>query len=95
MSCRIPVSDIHNEEAVKCVKAGERVLVRSGSKTVGAIVSAYELKILREIERREDEEDCRIVEKIMQEVKSGKQKLYSLEEVKRELGLSLKKNGRK
>lgn len=90
MSCHISVSDIHNKEAVKCMHAGERVLLRSRGRTVGAIVSAEELELLEEIERQEDEEDITAAEKARKRLASGESELISLEEVEKRLGLDKK-----
>lgn len=81
-------SDIINKKALdSVVHDKKRVLVRSGRKTIGAFVTTEELRTLREIEQREDERDRKAVLKIRQNLKFGKTKLYSLEEVEKEFGI--------
>ncbi|MDR0306676.1 MAG: hypothetical protein LBI42_07540 [Chitinispirillales bacterium] len=81
--------EITNKEALNSVMHDkERVLVRSGKKTIGAFVTAEELEILEEIERREDEIDRKKVLKAREDLKTGKQKLIPWEEVKKNLELS-------
>jgi hypothetical protein len=87
----ILASEIMNKEALNSVvRDKKRVLVRSGRKTIGAFVTTEELNRLKEMERREDEKDVKRALKILREVKSGKQKLYSLEEVEKEFGIKYK-----
>ncbi|MDR0307190.1 MAG: hypothetical protein LBI42_10180 [Chitinispirillales bacterium] len=81
-------SEITNKEALNSVTNNkERVLVRNGRRTIGAFITTEDLEKLKEMERREDEIDRKIVLKVRKELKSGKQKLITLEEVKKELGI--------
>jgi len=91
MAYRIPVSDIKNEEVLERIRAKERVLLQSRGKTIGVIISAKEFKVLEkleaEIERLEDEEDCKDAERIMREIKSGKTDTISLEDLLKKYGM--------
>jgi len=92
MAYRVLANEINNEDILKRVRAKERVLLQSPrGKTIGAIISAKELKMLErfreeEIERLEDEEDCRDAERIMEEIKSGKAETISLEDLLKKYG---------
>lgn len=91
MAYRISASDIKNEEALERIRAKEHVLLQSRGRTIGVIISAKEFKMLErleeEIERLEDEEDCRDAERIMQEIKSGKADTISLEDLLKKYGM--------
>ena len=81
-------SEITNKNALNSIMHDKkRVLIRSGRKTIGAFITTEELNRLKEMERREDEKDVKRALKVLREIKSGKQKLYSLEEVEKEFGI--------
>lgn len=86
----IPVSEFKNEiaETLNRVSyAGERVLLQRHGKDVAALVSLKELKILEEIEAKEDEIDLREAKKVLQKIKSGETSTISWDGAKKELGL--------
>lgn len=84
----ILTSEITNKAALNSVVHDKRrVLVRSGSKTVGAFVTTEELKKLKEIERREDEKEIKKYKKILEEIDSGKSTTISLEDIKKKHGI--------
>jgi prevent-host-death family protein len=86
----IPVSEFKNEISEtlnRVVYAGERVLLQRHGKDVAALVSLKELKVLEEIEAKEDEIDLREARKVLQKIKSGETSTVSWDEAKKELGL--------
>jgi prevent-host-death family protein len=86
----IPVSEFKNEIAEslnRVIYAGERVLLQRHGKDVAALVSMKELRILEEIEEKDDENDLKEALKVLQKIKSGQTGVMSLEEAKKELGL--------
>ena len=86
----IPVSEFKNEISEtlnRVVYAGERVLLQRHGKDVAALVSLKELKILEEIEAKEDEIDLREAQKALEEIKSGKDTVVSWDDAKKEFGL--------
>ena len=86
----IPVSEFKNEISEtlnRVVYAGERVLLQRHGKDVAALVSLKELKILEEIEAKEDEIDLREAFKALEEIKSGKDSVVSWDDARKEFGL--------
>ncbi|NLG17733.1 MAG: type II toxin-antitoxin system Phd/YefM family antitoxin [Fibrobacter sp.] len=86
----IPVSEFKNEIAEtlnKVVYAGERVALQRHGKDVAVLVSMKELEILEEIEELEDEIDLKEALKALKDLKSGKDKIVSWDDVKKEFGI--------
>lgn len=86
----IPVNEFKNEisETLNRVeKTGERVLIQNEGKDVAALVSMKELKILEELEQIEDALDAKDALKVLRKMKSGKSKLISWDDAKKDLGI--------
>jgi prevent-host-death family protein len=86
----IPVSEFKNEISEtlnRVVYTGERVLLQRHGKDVVALVSMKELKVLEDIEQLEDEIDLKEALKALKDIKSGKDKVVSWDDVKKDFGL--------
>lgn len=83
----IPVSEFKNEISEtlnRVVYAGERVLLQRHGKDVAALVSMRELQVLEDIEQIEDEIDLKEAIIALRDLKSGKDKVVSWDDVKKD-----------
>lgn len=86
----IPVSEFKNEISEtlnRVVYSGERVFLQRHGKDVVALVSMKELQILEEIEQMEDEIDLKNALVALKDLKSGKDKVVSWDDVKKDFGI--------
>lgn len=86
----IPVSEFKNEISEtlnRVVYAGERVLLQRHGKDVAALVSMRELQVLEDIEQMEDEIDLKEALIALKDLKSGKDKVVSWNDVKKDFAI--------
>jgi prevent-host-death family protein len=86
----IPVSEFKNEISEtlnRVVYSGERVLLQRHGKDVVALVSMKELQVLEDIEQMEDEIDIKKALIALKDLKSGKDKAVTWDEVKKDFGV--------
>jgi prevent-host-death family protein len=86
----IPVSEFKNEisESInKVAFSKERISLQQHGKDVAALISMEDLKLLEDFEKVEDVIDLKEALKALKEIRSGKDKVVSWNDVKTDFGL--------